>query len=169
MQYFKECLYSADRQSDCKKEIHMSDKLRSLIKEHHAFYEVLPYYISVEEGHGSPSATTRRIQAGIDIDIYGVNLENELPSPGANPDYALGYAELQRIAEQVSHHSSCSLEVIPVASTAVVDCRNHAQVEGMLRIRISHWRGLDQPAGPPEQQALEAFEHHLHGLGVVRR
>jgi hypothetical protein len=31
----------------------MSDNLRSRIKEHHAFYEVLPYYVLLEESHGS--------------------------------------------------------------------------------------------------------------------
>jgi hypothetical protein len=146
----------------------MSDNLRALIKEHHAFYEVLPYYVLLEERHGSFPAITRRVQAGFDVEIYGVNIRNELALPGPDPHYALGHAELQKIAEKISHHTSCSLEVIPFPSTAVIDSRN-ANVEGMLRIRISHRRGLDQPAGPPEQQALEEVENQLHGLGIARR
>ena len=38
----------------------MSDNLRSLIKEHHAFYEVLPYYLLLEERHGSSSAVNSK-------------------------------------------------------------------------------------------------------------
>ncbi len=95
----------------------MSDNLRSLIREHHAFYEVLPYYVLLEKRHGSVPATTQRVQAGFDIDIYGMNTKKAL----------------------------------------------------MLRIRISHWRGLDQPAGLPEQHALTTVETWLHGQGVARR
>jgi hypothetical protein len=72
----------------------MSDNLRSLIKEHHAFYEVLPYYVLLEERHGSFSAVTRSVQAGFDVDIYGVSIKKELTLPGLDPAYALGYSEL---------------------------------------------------------------------------
>jgi hypothetical protein len=147
----------------------MSYNFRSLIKEHQAFYEVLPYDVLLEERHGSFPAMTRRVQAGFDVDIYGVSVKNELTLPGPDPKYALAYSELQKLAKKLSHDTPCSLEVIPFPSTAVIDIRNHAQVEGMLRIRISHWRGLDQPAGPPEQHALEEVENRLHGLGVARR
>jgi hypothetical protein len=147
----------------------MSENFRSLIKEHHAFYEVSPYYVLLEEKHGSFPPMTRRVQAGFDIDIYGASVKGELTLPGADPKYTLGYSELQKLAETLSHDASCSLEVIPFPSTAIVDVRNHAQVEGMLRIRISHSRGIDQPAGLLEQHALEEVETRLHGLGVARR
>lgn len=148
----------------------MSDNLRSLIKEHHTFYEVLPYYVLLEERHGSPSAVTRKVQAGFDVEIYGVNIRDELVMPGPDPHYALGYAQLQKIVEAVSHgvDHSCSLETIPFPSTFVLDSRNRT-VEAMIRIRISHWRGLDQPAALPEQHALEEIENQLHGLGITRR
>lgn len=140
----------------------MSDNIRLLAKEHHAFYEVLPYHVM----YGSPAV---RIQRGFDVEIYGAN-KNELAMPGRDPDYALGYAALQKIAENVAHHASgsCSVEATSFPSTVIVDTRNHAKVEGMFRIRISH-RGLDQPAGLPEQHALEEVEKQLHELGVARR
>ena len=37
----------------------------------------------------------------------------------------------------------------------------------MLRIRITHQRGLEQPAGKAEQHALEEVEKELRRLGVV--
>ena len=39
----------------------------------------------------------------------------------------------------------------------------------MLRIRISHHRGLDRPADLPEQHVLKELEVQLQNLGVVRR
>ena len=146
----------------------MSYNLHSVMKEHHAYYEVLPYYVLLEERHGSLSAMTRSVQAGFDVDIYGVSLKKEMTLPGLDPAYALGYSELQKLAEELPRDSSCSLKVIPFPSTAVLD-PNQAQMEGMLRIRISHWRGLDEPADLPERQALEEVENRLHALGVARR
>jgi len=149
----------------------MSENIRRLAKEHHAFYEVLPYCVVVDEKHGSLSARTRRTQAGFDVDIYGVNINNELAPPGADPAYALACAELQKIAEKVSHHigEPCAIEVISSPSTVALDARNHAKVEAMLRIRISHLRALDQPFGLPEQRALGEIENELRTLGVDRR
>ena len=148
----------------------MSDNIIPLVKEHRAFYEVSPYYRVLEERHGL-EATTRSLQGGFDIDIYGVNTRNELAFPGSDRHYALGCAELRKIAEEVSHHTSgsCVLEVIPFPSRIVFDNRNSDTVEGMIRIRISHRRGLDQPSGLAEERALEEVENQLQGMGVTRR
>ena len=149
----------------------MSEDLRSLVKEYHTFYEVSPYYVLVEERHGSASRTARSVQAGFDVEVYGVNTRNELAPPGSDPVYALGYSEVRKIAEEISHHKgdSCSLEVIPSRSTAVLDSRDHTRVEAMILIRISHLGDLEQPAGPPEQGALEEVENRLRALGIARR
>ena len=149
----------------------MSENLCILAAEHHAFYEVLPYYVVVEEKHGCLPSITRLIQAGFEVAIYGVNIRNKLVPPGPDPDYALGYAGLQKMAENLSRHAtdSCLLEVIAFPSTVVFDARNHGNIEAMLQIRISHSRGLDQPFGLPEQRALAEVENELRALGVHRR
>ena len=148
----------------------MSDNIFSLAKEHHIFYEVSPYYILVEEGHGSLQATTQRVQAGFDVDVYGVRIKNDGPWVPPPDKYGLGYAKLQEIAEEVSHTSdSCSLEVIPFPGTAVFDVRDHGKVEAMIRIRISRCGDLDKAAGPAEQRVLEEVEKRLKHLGIARR
>jgi hypothetical protein len=149
----------------------MADDIISLVKEHRAFYEVSPYYVEVEERPVGRPVTARRIQAGFNVDVYGVRTEdNKLAMPQAH-EYALGYAELQRLAEKVSQHAtdSCSLEVSQFPSTAIIDSRHRGQVEAMIRITISHFRGLDQPAGLPEQRALEEVERELKSLGIAHR
>ena len=146
----------------------MSEDLRGVVNKHHAFYEVLPYCVVLEERHGSPTAITRTIQAGFDVDIYGRNLTNDMAMPGPDPDYALGYLELKEMTKEILPQAgSCSLEVMSFPSRVVLDARNHA-VEAMLRIRIAR-RDLDQPAGTAEQQALKEVENQLRGLGVARR
>ena len=149
----------------------MPDDIRSLITEHHAFYEVSPYYILLDERPVGLPATTRTVQAGFNVDVYGVRTEDTAPEMPPPDKYALGCAELQKIAERVSQHSSdsCSLEVIPFSRVAIIDPRNHGQVEAMIRIQISHERGLNQPAGSPEQRALEQVERELKTLGVAHR
>ena len=148
----------------------MSENLTSLIQEHHAFYEVLPYYVVVEDANGGLSPTTRRVHAGFDVDIYGESPKKKLVIPGPDPDYTLGYSELQKMAEELSRHAtdSCSLEVLEFPATVFFDLRRHAP-EALLRIRISHCRGLNEPAGLPEQRALEELEKELKSLGIARR
>ena len=149
----------------------MSDNFPSLIKQYHVFYEVSPYYVHYDERHVGVPVATRTIRAGFDVDVYGVRTEDTEPAMPPPHEYALAFAELQKIAERVSQHASdsCSLEVIPFSSTAIIDSRNRGKVEAMIRIRISHRRGLDQPAGPPEQHALEEVEKELKSLGLAHR
>ena len=127
----------------------MADNFSSLIKEYHAFYEVSPYYVLLDERPVGLPATTRTVQAGFNVDVYGVRTEDTEPAMPPPQEYALGYAELQKLAQKVSQHASdsCSLEVIPFSSTAIIDSRARGQVEAMIRVQISHGRGLNQPAG----------------------
>ena len=149
----------------------MADNISSLVTKHHAFYEVSPYYVLLDERPVGLPATTRTVQAGFNVDVYGVRTEDTEPAMPPPQEYALAYAELQKLAESVSQHASdsCSLEVIPFSSTAIIDSRNHGQVEAMIRIQISHGRGLNQPAGSPEQRALEEVERELKSLGIAHR
>jgi hypothetical protein len=149
----------------------MSDDIRSLIKEHHAFYEVSPYYVVLEERPVGRPAKTSRVHAGFDIDIYGERNAADTSWTPTTENYALGYAELQKIAETVSQNTSgaCVLEVIPSPSTVVLDFRDHGKMQATFRLRISHGRSLDQPAGLPEQGALEEVAKELKSMGIARR
>ena len=141
----------------------MSENIRELIEQHHSFYEVLPYYIVQEQRtHG----TTKRIQVGFDIDVYGTKPSHER-HPGR--DYLLGYLELEKLVETILPKTgeACSVEVISFPSTVVLDTKRQFQEEGMLRIRITH-KGL-QPAGEPEERALKEIKERLHDLGLRQR
>jgi len=149
----------------------MPDDISSLVKEHHAFYEVSPYYIELDERPVGRPASCRSVQAGFHVDVYGVRTEDNEPAMPEPGKYGLGVVELQKLAEKVSQHSSDSsfVEVIPFSSTAIIDNRNHGQVEYMIRIQISHDRGIEHPSGPSEQRALQEVERELKNLGIARR
>jgi len=140
--------------------------VRSLVKEHHVFYEVSPYYIEREEAAGLP--TTIKIHAGFNVDVYGIRTEDDAPETPPPGEYVLGYVALETLADKVSQQMGdrCLLEVIPLPSTVVIDGRD-GKVEGMLRLRISG--GSNQPAGLIEQRALQQVEQELQDIGVARR
>jgi len=143
----------------------MSDNGRQLIKEHHPFYEVLPYNVVIEDAHGKAACSTRRIQAGFDIDIYGLKTSD---GPGLSADYGRAYSMLLQIVEETSRHTTnpCCIEIIPFGSTVFLDTRDNLRAEAMLRIRITHSGNLDQPGELPEQRILEEIEGRLRDLGV---
>ncbi len=144
-------------------------QLQTLAKEYQTFYEVSPYYVLVEEFRRDIPMPTHKVQAGFDVDVFAVNRENQFVPPGPDPDYALAYVELQRLAAKVSPLAgNCSVEVIPFASTAIIDSRDHSKVDVLIRVRIAH-SGSDQTAGQAEQQALEGIERELKTLGIARR
>lgn len=147
----------------------MPRNFHELIEKYHVQYEVLPYFVLVEEQHGSPEKQNKsRVQSGFDVDVYGVSdkVGMELPP---QPDYSIGYAELKRIADVVSQSSQCAIEVIPFPSVAVIDTSRRFRPQASIRIRISHSGDIEQPAGLPEQQALAEIEKQLQSLGITRR
>jgi hypothetical protein len=147
----------------------MSRNLNELIEKYHAYYEVLPYFVLVEEQHGSRKHPTKsRIQSGFDVDVYGVSNKDGMELP-PQPDYLVGYAELKRIARVVSQSSQCAIEVIPFPSVAVIDTSRRSRPQASIRIRISHTGDVEQPAGLAERQALEEIEKQLQSLGITRR
>jgi hypothetical protein len=143
--------------------------VRAFIKDHHAFYEVSAYYLVHDQWHGDVR-TTRKVQAGFDVDVYGAApAEVGLALPPAQ-EYGQAYLVLQRLVGDVATDASdCSLEVIPFPASVVLDSRGHGKVKAMLRIRISHWGAPDQPAGPSELRALEQVKERLDALGISRR
>jgi len=141
----------------------MADNIRELIEQYHSFYEVTPYYLELEERPRGNPAASREIQAGFNIDVYGIIASLE---PGPVSDYVAAYTALQKLVETVLPHitNRCSIGIIPFPSTVILDGRK--QPEAMLRIRITHGRGLDQPAGAPEERALKEIQEKLQDLGV---
>jgi hypothetical protein len=147
----------------------MSLNFQELIEKYHAHYEVLPYYVLVEEKHGSRKDKIKnRIQSGFDVDVYGISDKDAMELPPA-PDYSVGYAEVKKIADTVPRTSECSIEVIPFPSTAIVDASRKFRPQAVIRIRISHSGDVEQPAGFAERRALDQIEKQLQGQGITRR
>ncbi len=143
------------------------DSVRQAISTHRAFYDVSAHLIVLEERRPGAVPNTRRIQAGFDIDVYGAKTSN---GSRPSPEYELGYGMLKRVTEAMLANmaGSCSIEVIPFRSTTILDTKNHFEPLDLIRIAITCNRGLDQPAGAAEQEALKAVEEQLNSLGIRR-
>ena len=144
----------------------MAENVHEVVEQHHAFYEVQPYYTLVEEDTQGPPATTRRVQAGFDFDVFGIKTSAE-QKPGQ--DYLLAYAALRKMVETILPHAdkNCTVEVIPFGSTVVIDTKKQFQPEGMLRVRIAH-KGVGQ-AGESEERLLKEIKERLGELGLKHR
>lgn len=143
----------------------MSGNVSSVLKEHHAFYDVRPYFVLLEMRSPAGQPATRKIHAGFDVDIYGTKSGRDL-RPSA--EYSLVCSALQEVAGRVALHAtqSCVLEVVSFGTSVMIDTKRHLERDAMVRIRITHGRGLSQPAGAAEETALREVESELERLGV---
>lgn len=143
----------------------MSGDVRPIIESHHCYFEVSPFYIVAEDRPVGRSVSIRRVQAGFDLDIYGIKMSSQ-PDPPA--EYWLVYTRLNEVVDVVRHDNNqdCCIEVIPFGSTIVLDTSNHLQPMAMLRIRVRHNGDIHEPAGEAEQRALKAVEAQLSRLGI---
>lgn len=142
----------------------ISRDLSAACREHEAFFEVRPYEVVAQKRGDDGSLAVQRIHCGFDVDIYGT------VSKGDHYPDARGYQTIctgvQELAQSVGTTDGCEVQVIPFPSTVVIDTRRHMLRLGVLRIRITHGRGIEQPAGPSEQRALRELEARLRDLGI---
>jgi len=145
---------------------HKAD-VHGILDRHHARYEVHPYYVVLERRPPKSPPVDQRIQAGFDVDLFGTLDKMELPRFHSEDGHTVvRYFEAVGREVESKVGQQCTIEVIPYVDSLVLDTHEHFQPEVMLRIRISHGRGLDQPEGPPEEKALNAIRETLHELEV---
>jgi hypothetical protein len=141
----------------------MSQDLSAVFREHEAFFEVRPYEVVVQNRGKDGSSAVRRVHAGFDVDIYGTVLKGQ-HHPDAR-EYWFICTSMQKLAQCVNTTDCCEVQVIPFPSTMVIDTHRQMLRLGMLRIRITHGRGIEQPAGLSEQRALKEIEAKLREAG----
>ena len=104
----------------------------------------------------------------MDDDLYFTGISHELRLSDSDGQMRLVVDDLQQAAQAIlpNPSDSCAIQIIPFETTLILDTRNHLQPQALLRIRITHCRGLDQPAGPAEARTLKDVEEKLQALGV---
>jgi hypothetical protein len=139
-----------------------------VLERHHARYEVRPYYELFDLRPVGVPEITKRVQAGFDVDLYANLIENENLPLDHSESARMVVAYFEQVAKEVQSRigQQCTVQVITNDDSLVLDSRHHFRPEAMLRIRIGHCRGLDQPEGPPEEQALEAIRQTLREMNV---
>ena len=143
---------------------------RDLFLQHHVRYEVSTYYVVLEALTSGASPSERRIPAGFDIDLYAIESDKGSVLSLENGELRKTLDDLCAACKEIiePEGQSSTIEIIPSEETLVLDPSRHFEAEASVRIRISHLRGLDQPAGPSEEKARAVLEQRLHFLGVKR-
>ena len=135
-----------------------------------ARYEVSQYFVVVDDRTYGRPRSRRRVPAGFDLDLYGVG-----PNHGSTLSFQNG--ELRKTLDElcaacveaianVSENSR--IEIFPFEGTLILNVKSHFEAEALVRIRITHFRGIDQPAGASEEEARTHLEERLRSLGVKR-
>lgn len=141
--------------------------IHEVLEQHHARYEVRPYYVILDQRPAGAPATEQKVQAGFDVNLYGAVEKEQLPLYRSEEGRkVVNYFEA--VAEEIQSRAGqhCTVEAIPYTDSLVLDTTQHFRPQAMLTIRISHDRGLDQPAGPSEERALAAVRETLHKLEI---
>jgi hypothetical protein len=140
--------------------------IHELLELYHVHYEVRPYYVVLDQRPAGAPSVERRIQAGFNVDLYATLKKYEFPLFRTEDARAvLNYFESLARETQLAVGQQCTVQIIPYESL-VLDAQKHFQPQAMLQIHICHERGLDQPAGPSEEQALKAIRGALHELQI---
>jgi hypothetical protein len=141
--------------------------VHEVFERYHVCYEVRPYYVIWDQRPEGAPATEQKVQAGYGVDLYAAIEKYQVP-PFDSEEARMVVDYLESVAREVQAAAGqhCTVEVIQSRDSLVLDTQKHFQPQVTLQIRISHDRGLDQPAGPSEEQALQAVREALHELGV---
>jgi hypothetical protein len=146
------------------------DHARGLFLHHHARYEVSPYFVVLDVRPPGVRPSRRKIQAGYDVDLYGNGFDHGAAHSFENgePEKTLEelHAACQIAVGQAVEHSG--IEIIDDDGSVFLDVKSHLEPEAMVRIRITHTRGLDQAAGESERKVLAGVVKSLESLGVKK-
>ena len=145
-------------------------EIHALLERHGVKYEVRPYdEVLILNPVGAP-AIDKKVQAGFDVNLYGTLETEHLPlysSEGAHKVVRYFEELAQDIGSNVGQR--CTVQVIAEEDSLILDSQHNLRPEAMLTIRIAHCRGMGQPEGPAEEQALAEVTARLKELGIRRK
>jgi hypothetical protein len=143
---------------------------RELFTRYHVRYEVSFYFVMVVMRTSGIPPSQRRIHAGFDLDLYAKGANHDSLLPIGNGELRATLDGLCAACREVVSHApgSRSIEIMPFGATLVFNAKSHFEPEALVRIRITHFRGLDQPAGASGERALVDVIDSLDSLGVKK-
>jgi hypothetical protein len=143
---------------------------REIFIRHHVRYEISPYFIVLDVRRPGGTPSLRRIQAGYDIDLFGNHFDHVSGLSFANDEPRKTLIDLCAAARVAIGQpvGSSTIEIVPGDATLVLNLKSHLDPEAMVRIRITHSRGLDQSAGVSEEKTFTAVIEGLKSLGVQK-
>ncbi len=147
-----------------------STDLQEFLVGHRVWYEFRPHYVVLDQRPPCGPPVQRMLAAGFDVDLYAELQTEQFGLDHDQQAHAVrSYLESAAKEIQTQVGQQCTVEIMPYRDMVILDTHDHFQPEAMLQIQIGHCRGMDQPSGPPEEQALHILQNKLHDLGVTRK
>ena len=143
---------------------------REIFIRHHARYEVSPYFVVLDRRTLGAPPSLRRIHAGYDVELYGDGFDERAALTVGNAELRETLNELEAACRETAAHAAdySRIDIIPWNATLVLNVKSHLEPEALVTIRITHFRGLDQPAGSSEDKALADVVGSLYSMGVKK-
>ncbi len=138
------------------------------LERRHARYEIQPYFVMLDLRPETGPATEQRVQAGFEVTLYGELLPGEHLPLGDSQEARTIVAYFEDAVREIQSRvgQQCAVELVRYPDSLVLDPQHDFGAQAMLQIRISHTRGLGEPKGPAEDQALQALREKLRELHV---
>jgi hypothetical protein len=148
-----------------------SSDLQELLAGHRVWYEFRPYYAVVDQRPPGGPPVQHKVQAGFDVNLYAVLETEQHFGLDRTQKARVVRTYFQAVAWEIQSQAGqgVTVEVMPYEDSIILDTHEHFQPEVMLQVRIGHCRGLDQPSGASEEQALEALRDRLRDLGITQK
>ena len=147
-----------------------STDIQEILAGHRVWYEFRPHYVVVDQRPPGASPVERMLPTGFDVDLYA-ELQTEQFQRDHDPKSQEVRAYFESLAKEIQTQvgQQCTVEILPYRDIVILDTQDHFHPEAMLQIQIGHCRGIDQPSGSPEEQALHLLQDRLHDLGITRK
>src|SRR5260370_8610452 len=100
--------------------------IHEVLEQHHARYEVRPYYVILDQRPAGAPPIEQKVQAGFDVNLYGALEKEQLPlyrSEGARR--VVNYFEA--VAQEIESKAGqpCTIEVTPYTDSLVLHNPHH--------------------------------------------
>jgi hypothetical protein len=153
------------------KTINMTTPIQNLIKERRLFYEVSLYYVVDEERPVGRPVSMKRIQAGFDVNLYGLGAVTPLRLDVDDARFHSMLEELEQLASEVvpEHSESTNITITPFEDSLVLDTHRDLAPAASVRIRITGARNGFDREGNAEERVLSRIRTKLDEWNVPER
>src|SRR5260370_25879183 len=111
--------------------------IHEVLEQHHARYEVRPYYVILDQRPAGAPPIEQKVQAGFDVNLYGALEKEQLPlyrSEGARR--VVNYFEAVALEIEANAGQHWNIEGTPYTDSLVPATTTHLHPQSILQLPI---------------------------------